>query len=481
MRPARGKFGSVLRGAAALALSALLALPLPLLGGGPLAVGGPTSSIDGQPFVWDASQPVPYRVDGGPLALSPSGVTVIDNAAAVTQVQAMFQVWENVPTANIRFTNAGAVQSAGSFADGDVSTALEFLDVEASCDAGAQSPIIFDANGAIIAQLIGDPAVIGFASPCSLDGTTGRIRTAEALLNGRFRDGVNQGTNFELTADEFEEIFVHEFGHFLGLDHSQINENVLNGTPNACSVDSLAGLPLMFPVTFCQARKTAGLTLLAPDDEAWISWLYPESTNSPPGQVPFASGYGAIQGVIFFSDGLTHAQGVNVIARRVDDGNPANGIESVRIAFSAVSGFRFTGNPGQNVTGNNPGSLRGSRNPALLGFYEIPVTPGAYTVEVGPILHGFSAGSSVGPLSTPIPSPGPNEFWDATESATDDPAATTTITVAAGQTVSNIDIILNSTPPRFDAFESAALELPEMPPAILSRKKSLAAGCEEAV
>jgi hypothetical protein len=228
----------------------------------------------------------------------------------------------------------------------------------------------------------------------------------------------------------------------------------------------------MFPVLFCQARSTAGLPLLAPDDVAWISQLYPE-TGSGAGQTPFASAYGFIHGTIYYSDGITQAQGVNVIARRVSDGNAANGDESKRIAVSVVSGYRFTGHIGQNVTTNGTGSKFGSRQAALIGLYEIPVTPGTYTVEVESVDPSFAYGSSVGPLDPPIPNPGLNEKWNSAESATDTPSASSTVTVAAGQTVSNIDIILNRTPPRFDSFESAQAQPSDEPPRWLRREKSV--------
>jgi hypothetical protein len=449
---------SLLHRALAVALTGVLACPLPVWAGGPLAVGSPTAGTSGVAIVWDAAQPVTYRVDGGPLATNPSGTVIIDNAAATTIVQGMFQVWENVPTASVRFANGGAIQSVPpNFTDGDVSSAFEFNSVVPSCEAGTQSPIIFDANGDIFAQLIGDPSVIGFAGLCKVDDATGKIVTGAAVLNGRFRDGINSGSNFELTADQFEEVFVHEFGHFLGLDHSQINQNVLSGS-RTCAVDELAGLPLMFPVLYCQARKSAGLSILGPDDRAWISKLYPE-TASGSNQTPFASAYGFISGKIFFSDGLTQAQGINVIARQISDGNSANGNESRRVTFSVVSGFLFTGNPGQNVTTNNPGSVSGSRDGNLIGTYEIPVVPGTYTVEVESVRASFGGGSSVGPVDPPIANPGPAEFWDNGESATDLPSTSSPIAVTAGATISNINIILNGTPPRFDAFESAELRV----------------------
>src|SRR5262249_25164082 len=198
-----------------------------------------------------------------------------------------------------------------------------------------------------------------------------------------------------------------------------------SGVVNNCNLDELAGLPLMFPVEFCQSRVSAGLPILAPDDMAWISKLYPNST--------FAANYGTISGFIFFSDGITHVQGLNVIARRVDDPNtPQN--ESLRIAVSVVCGYSFTGNPGQSITGNNSGgSAFGSRNPALIGYYEIPVTPGTYTIQTENIDASFTGGSSVGPLDPPAITYGAAEYWHDNESAFDDPSLKGRLTVQAGQ------------------------------------------------
>jgi hypothetical protein len=246
-------------------------------------------------------------------------------------------------------------------------------------------------------------------------------------------------------------------GHFSGLDHSQINVDLFQGGFSTCNVDELAGLPLMFPVLFCQSRKSAGLPIVAPDDAAWISKLYPNAT--------FASTYGTISGFILSSDGITQVQGVNVIARRVDDPNTAAD-ESKRIAVSVVSGFLFTGNPGQAITGDNTnGSSFGSRNPALIGYYEIPVPAGNYTVQVENIHQSFTGGSSVGPLDPPAITYGAQEYWHRFESAYDDLNQIDPIAVQVGQTVSNINIILNQTPPRFDSLEDGQVRLnvPEEP------------------
>ena len=438
--------------------------------GGPILVGGPNNGIAGQPFTWNLAslpnQAIQYRVDGGPLSALPDGTVVISNSQGIARVQGMFQTWQNVNTTTIAYNNAGLILATGSFLGGDVKTVQDFNAVFGSCQAGQQSPIVFDADGSIIAQLIGNAAVIGFAAVCDIDPTTGHILAGLGLLNGQMQDGINTPpTNFELTTNQFNQAFVHEFGHFSGLDHSQINVDVLSQRALNCNLDEVAGLPVLFPFFHCQDRVTAGLPPLAPDDMAWISKLYPVTGTPPAGKMLTSAAYGTISGNILFSDSITLAQGVNVIARQVD--NPATSQnESLRMAVSVVSGYRFTGNPGQAVTCSAPdptnpecnvgGSPFGSRDPLLIGTYDIPVPPGTYTVQVESVFRFFRGGSRVGPLSPPIPMPG---------QAPTPPQ----VSVTAGNMVT-VNIVLQGTPPRFDSFESAWLEKSAEPVAWLRER-----------
>ena len=392
--------------------------------GGPLLVTGPVATQQGRPFTWDAAaMPIRYTVDGGPLS------SARDNAAGRALVASAASVWQSLPTAAITFLDASI---AG---DADVESLSDFAEATQACDNASRSPIIFDANGSLLRDLGSDPFVIGFAGPCALDSVTGHIRSALMLLNGQFLDGVTTSVtqlNPEITVEQFEEATAHEFGHFLGLDHSQINADVLGQTPDNCSADLLAGLPLMFPIAQCQARKSAGLPVLAPDDMAWISRLYPGSS--------FTSSYGTVRGLVYFPDGISQFQGANIIAQRVDDpGTPGN--ESLRIAVSAVSGLYFTANPGQSVTGDNTGgSPFGSRDPAVIGYYEIPVLPGSYALRLEGIRTTFTGGSSVGPLDPPASVFGVQ-------------GPSNPIDVSAGQTVSGADFHFIGDMPRFDRFE----------------------------
>lgn len=467
----------MIRRASAVVLCSLLASVA--FAGGPLTVGSPTFGTDAQPFVFDNSAPINYTIDSGPMAVNGTTV-VIDNTTGRSRVAGMFGQWHGVSTANITFKEAGFISG------GDVATVAQFNSVETSCTNGQQSPVIFDANGSIMKGLGLDDAVIGFGGPCAFNATTGKITTARLMMNGKFQDKVDSSStgNYELTSDEFDQAITHEIGHFIGLDHSQINLNTALGT-YPCPADGVSGMPLMFPLLACQSRTSAGFSVISTDDAAWVSKLYPAASLS--------TTWGKITGYIYFSDGVTHVEGANVIARLVDDpSTPPD--ESQRTAVSVVSGYLFTGNPGQSVTAkylpcnpaskcpggfadnNSGGSNFGSRNATLIGYYEIPVPPGTYTVEVQQIFASFTGGSSVGPLDPPVNLPGPEEFWNQNESATDDVTAKDPITVSAGQTVSGINIILNHTAPRFDQFETGVTMLWDPPDALIRRKHGVVSG-----
>ncbi len=416
--------------------SSVLLFTTAAMGGGPLLVTGPNANSPGTPIVW-GTMPITYRIDSGPLSIKPTGTVVLTNAQGVSRVASMFGAWQSVATAKISFTNAGTIKATTGFAGGDVRTPADFNAVMGSCYAGEQNPIIFDADGSILNDLMGDPGVIGFSFICHYDGVSGKIVSAGSVLNGIFQDGIDSGPNYEITSAQFDEVFIHEFGHFSGLDHAQVNISVLNQTPNQCDQNTNAGLPVMFPYLYCQARTSVGLSQLAPDDIAWISYLYP-STSTSGGKQLFTSKYGIITGNVYFSDGTTGLQGVNVVAS-----------QSTAIGFAGVSGVFFTDNLGQSVTCTTPdvcntnGNTLGSRDPVLIGKYVIPVQPGTYTVKTESVNWQFQAGSGLNPLNPPIEMPGTAVIK-------------TGISVAAGATV-NLNLTVQGTPPTFDQFESSSL------------------------
>ena len=409
---------------------------------GPLMVGGPGTAV-GEPFRWTVN-PLTYWTDLGLLGLQ-------TNTDADTMVAQSFQVWQDVPTSNIGFSAAGELG-----ADVDASNYLAVQNDLEDCGAplgsvARERSIIYDVDGSLIESAGYDPnSVLGFASPicAASDGVSSNYFTRGlSVLNGKFLDGVDNASNPETTVAGFKAVMIHEFGHLLGLDHSQINLDCL--TNPFC--DGLDGVPTMFPILIDEVAMSS----LATDDIAGISELYPETVNNLPTQIPQASSFGRITGRILFSDGATPAQGFNVIARLST--NPSV------IAVSMVSGFLFTADNGNPVY-PWPGDPFGSRDQDLIGFYYIPgLPPGDYTVEVEAINnsgdYAFVGGSSVGPIGNlgfqfPMPGTCASEFLNDAESATDQCTDSNTRTVSAGGGVSTgTDIILNGTPPRYDAWE----------------------------
>jgi hypothetical protein len=372
---------------------AALLIGMMLSTGSARAAGPLLVTSGGTPYRW--SGPVPYNPDRGSLG-------VLTNAQATSDVAADFAVWEAVPTASVTFRNAGALP----------------VDVDATCPSptcwsnylnvcgDSISPIIFDVDGSITDDVLGTGAnnsILGFAGPDC--GSGGTITEGSAVLNGRFLDGISTSGNREMSRASFNGVFVHEFGHYIDLDHSQMNlVEAFDGT----SADD-AAIATMFPILFNGVQQAT----LSLDDEVSVSMLYPEAS--------FASSRGTVTGLVTRADGSAF-QGAYVIARKVGDPRLT--------AVGVASGARYTGS---------------SSTAALRGLYEIPGLPaGDYTIEVEEIEASFTGGSSVGPLDPPATLPGPAEFWNGSgESGADDPAASQVIAVGAAMRVDGLDIVLN--------------------------------------
>jgi hypothetical protein len=444
--------GTTVRRVLPLALCVFIA---PAFAEGPLNVGGPGDN-PGAPFRWNpATFPLTYWTDQGFLGSR-------DNTAANQIASDAFAAWANVTTANITFARAGAL--GGDVTASNPGSSTYYFTVEDAINActglpgdpsgGIAKPrsVIYDTDGSIIDLVFGtgqSGSTLGFAYPTCLtsDGTNNFYNRGLAVMSGK---------GFPTTI-ALQATMTHEFGHMLGLDHTQVNVECLNG----CTGDALAGLPTMFPVL----EDDLAMTTPATDDIAGISVLYPETTNDPlHGKVPFAATTGRITGRIFFSDGLTQAQNLNVIARMVDNPATAGVDESKTTAVSSVSGFLFTGDNGNPIVpypGLSP-SLNGSRDTTLIGYYEIPgLPPGNYTVEVEAIDPSFTLGSGMGPVGFlgivfPMPSTvcPDGEFYDASEANNDICTDKTPIPVGVNTETPDVNIILNGTPPRFDVWES---------------------------
>jgi len=382
--------------------SVLWSIPETAHGGGPLV-----AATDGTPVGWDSTHPVPYHTDQGALGL-------LSNADAVARVEALFQPWEDVTTAVISFAPAGTTA-----VDVDDTNFGPFLGpFGGGTTPLGQNVIVFDADGAIFDTLYGiGTNVVGFASPTfSSNGGDpipigspvppgSRIIEGLAFLNGKFIDGIDdpaQG-NFEIADSLFDAVFVHEFGHFAGLDHTQIHG--LFGPPESDSSSRTQPVETMFPFLLDD-----GQTTLERDDRVALSVLYPSAD--------FFTSTGSIRGRILRSDD-SPISGVNVIARNLADDSDA---------VSYVSGATLVPEGEYSIHGLTPGAR--------------------YRIEVQEVDVFHQGGSRVGPFSPPVIMPGPPEFYngkdESSDPAIDDPDAYEPLLAAPGTTQTDKDVRLNT-------------------------------------
>ena len=366
-----------------LACSAALVLVSALLcrAGGPKNVAGTTyfdSSVTGQPLIWPQGS-IAYFTDQGDLS------PILPNASANSFVASAFSQWTAVPTAALAAASGGQlaedVNGSNVILNSDGTITMP-ADIQPSAT-GTPIGIVYDYDGSVTDALIGAGA--GGTGQCFSNavfggtdnfGTLATYQHALIVINGQCALQSSQLTDVEYR-------LVRVIGGVLGVGWSQLDLNVQTGNPTPTS-DDYAGFPVMHftdalgcvPIAACYPNPYQ----LSMDDQATISRLYPvtaQNQASFPGKQVFSSSTGRIYGSVYFTDAHGAAtqpmQGVNVVARWI---NPQTGLPSRRYAVSSVSGFPFSGNAGNPISGlddpaGNPFQNWGSQSPTVEGFFDL--------------------------------------------------------------------------------------------------------------
>ncbi|HVI08158.1 MAG TPA: Ig-like domain-containing protein, partial [Candidatus Binatia bacterium] len=377
--------------------------------GGPSYVAGTTyfnAGTAGQPITWPLGV-VNYYTDQGDLS------PIFPNSAANALVANSFAQWTSVSIAAVTANAAGQLEEDvnGSNIQVDANgTVIAPADITPSAT-GTPVGIVYDYDGSVTDALLGQGA--GDSSECFWNAvyggpdnfsTSANFSHALVVINGQCALNQSQTTDVEYR-------LVRVLGSVLGLGWSQNNLNVITGNPHPTAAD-YAGFPVMHyldpvscvPITLCYANPYQ----LAPDDMAALSRLYPSSPASMTARV-----YGSVYFVNHIGAIAQPMQGVNVVARWID---PSTNQPSDQYSATSVSGFLFTGNAGNLITGWNdplgtPYSQFGSSNQTIEGFFDLgglPVpnaaTTAQYQLTIEALDREWSAGVCPYDLSQVAPS-----------------------------------------------------------------------------
>jgi hypothetical protein len=226
------------------------------------------------------------------------GVPGISSSVFQTTLTRAFATWQDVPTASIEFTFAGA-------------TAAEPFDEDGLSVVGFQAHPEME-------------RVLG-ATTFVYDDETGELIEADIFFNSAFEWSTAMGGDVQRF--DLESVAVHEIGHFLGLGHSAIGETELVPDGGRRVLGSGA---VMFPISL--GRGSTVDRVLQPDDIAGVSDLYPGGD--------FENSTGGIHGRV--RHGSAPARGAHVIAF-----NPRT--------RELVGGFALGDDGGFQILGLSPG------------------------------------------------------------------------------------------------------------------------------
>lgn len=311
---------------------------------------------------------------GSTITLHPEGGRCggFTNAQMKSKLGTNLSTWEDVSNVSLTFSLNNSAITADINNDNYSTYYVSNAD-----DVGLNdnlNPIVFDDDGQIVAHILGIEnmfTVLGFAGPDGFSSDYATIVDGQAVFNcrclasnsyysvdndsGESCDSVPQ----TFTVDDLDFTMVHEMGHFLGLDHSQVNADG-------------SDLPTMYPESVDAAEQL----ILHHDDETAIRSLY--------GQTALEDNYCTVIGTLYDSNGKS-LRCADVQASTGDEADTVSTVSGYYATYQDLNNDGASDGDGECLTNCGVFLLRG---------LEVGKT---YSIDIVPIDSGYIGSSRLGP------------------------------------------------------------------------------------
>lgn len=334
------------------------------------AGGGYVIATDGTPYTWDDAAAISIHPESGSCAS-------FSNSEMIDILEINLAHWTDLEETGIAFSTVEG--SVGSVDGSNYLTFIPGLTGSASTTVtDGLHPIIFDDDGEIVASVAGAAnrfRVLGFSSPSGFSTSSPEIVDSYLVVNCRcLADNPNgactSGTStIEFTTAERDFTQVHEMGHFLNLDHTQIYGEVYDDDDT--TNDNLGAT--MYPLS----ESAADQITPKQDDIIAIGHLYPSSS--------FASMYCLVTGTLLDADG-----------------NPLRCADVQAVTSSIPDGVAFvSGAYAEAADGNSDNdTVDEGECTSGCGDFQLYLEPGKeYSINVRAINSAFQGGSGISPCA----------------------------------------------------------------------------------
>lgn len=338
----------------------------------------------GQPTSWQNPQDIVVHPETGACG-------DYSNGDMITIIQEGLTEWSSSPDVDLGFliseNEIGSV-TADNFEDAYYGYYFDDNHDQQPSAYADYNPIIFDNDGQIFSDQYGCHNVgyyLGVATITGTDSTTGLINRAAFVLNcSCFRedhtvicdDGYDPcDTSIDYSENSLRATFKHEMGHFLNLDHTPLNDELMQDSDD--TNDTF--VPLMYPYLQNPDRDFSPKQ----DDLMALATLYPSDS--------FEDSYCLVSGVLTDSTAeQNELQCAQVIATNSDPN------ESVSfISGASASGLDANGDNDIVDYNTNTESYESSAN---RGAFELRLKPGeTYEISIASINPLFVGSGQVNP------------------------------------------------------------------------------------